>query len=246
MSGLGVFLFWQAMFETYPIKITNIANQYVPSNYGPTFSMMAENDMEPAYPPGACKEFILDSTYYTYSLQTASYVYYHLNSGNYKPVNIKEPKVVVGGTNEVEVKKALDCLSQVEDWLGIPRTIVKSVPESVFLFMMHPRWIIAPPMLSFYGLIIRAAIRQHEINTSFQKTFDKHYTSGYCGVYTDHSYFQMGRPAIVSLLKYGDLTVFEQDMAKHWVSCTDIHNRGIGAWGYGTFRKTMPHWYGFF
>jgi len=230
------------MFEIYstPLSLASytVQPQYL-SQY-PTFSMMSEADGVPSYNGGACKEFILDSTYYTIRLHSTY-------GASYRRVDVKYPRVIVGHIKESDAERALDCLKQFEDYIGIPRSVVKiSNNQLFFVFAPHTRWIVSPPMLSFYGLIIRAAVRQHVLGESFQDLFNKYYKIEQTGTYIDQSYFRLAKPAVEALLEYGDEAIFGTDMEKNWVVCSDIHNRGVSAWGGGTYRQTMPHWYRFF
>lgn len=220
---------------------------HTPYNGMPNFALVAADDSGLIYNACACKEYILDYTYYTVLGDKAKNPY-----GKCKAASLDEVKLFVGAYTE-HLPKTLDLLHQVEDALGIPLSVAYKIRADL-IYVGHKRWLIAPPMLSLYGLIIRSS-RFHKIGDTYRQAFDKFWAEGFRATsYTDFGIWTGGKPFVTNLLKWGDQRIFGTDIKRNWPEIKSvapyvpnknicIHGRGVQATGTGQMKADMPHWY---
>lgn len=111
---------------------------------------------------------------------------------NGEPVYINNAKKdyleYVTSEHDKSIHRALHVLNVIEKELGWRKTVIKKVNHclsnrhNLYLFIASPRWILAPPLLSLYTLIIRSGTFKNiskiksidELSTAYSKTTKEH------------------------------------------------------------------------
>lgn len=229
--------------ETFPVAV----GTFVPVYHGVCMALLAENG-HPVYSIGACKEYVLD-----YTLAAV-----HKGGSIYCTKNhacLKEVRLAVYGLGDL-VLCSLDLLNRFENALDIPPTQVyrTSVPNLV-VFRGDKRWMMAPPLLSLYALLVRVG-RSHQLGKTLKEALDSFweaqipppsavYDAKYWEKNTDRQYMKQAKVGIECILRHGDRAVFGEDMKENWEPGTDIHNRGIIAYSEKALKVKHPEWYKF-
>lgn len=207
-------------------------------------------DKTPAYGIGVCKEYILDCTLNSLRKGHSNGMY-----NAYRTVSLQEVQLIVCGLQN-KLINSLNLLRSFEDILNMPPTVVNKAGEGL-IFRGNKRWMIAPPMLSLYALLIRSA-RSCDVNKSMDENLNYLYSyvrsdpsspnyyndySKYASLWTDSNSIIQARLGIECILTYGDIKVFGTNMEENWPAGTDIHNRGIIAFSQGHLYKNYKNWY---
>jgi hypothetical protein len=226
------------MYPLYPSKLPFATKQAVCNPY---FGLVDDAGTDLVHPPYSCKEYLLDYVYMTHNKDAPCMYAITTN----KKACLTELRVMVGCFEFIE--NSLDLINQVESHLNIENSLLFVLPnnDKAHVFRGSPKWMIAPPMLSFYSLLVRAG-RVHKKNTSYKETFDKMFVwKGLVGGYPppDSAIWRGGMPAIKAIMEHGYEEIFGKDVLKNWPRCNDIHMRGINMMGIGYYKKAMPHWY---
>lgn len=203
----------------------------------PTYVHMAMlgKDGKQAHVIGLCKEYVLDCVYKSVHPQSAFNSLYAIH---YAPVFLDKVQVIVHGLNGW-ANNSLHLINLVEKTLDMPQTTLTELPGQYHVFQGNRRWLISPPMLSLYTLLIRAgrSCDGGDLDTATQAYYN-------CkGMNTDVGYMKQARPGLEHILTYGDRFVFGNNMAANWTSCGDIHGRGIINFSSGGLYDLQPRWY---
>lgn len=233
------------MFPTYPVELKGIPDMGE-NPYGdyPYFCLVGSKGDALTHSPSPCKEYILDYAYY--AITGCKSIFLHQRSGLKMGVCpgdqvacLEEVRLVVNNFHR-RIGHGMDLLNQVEDHLKIPRSVPFALPNNKVAYVVRgsARWLIAPPMLSFYALLIRSG-RLHQKGEKWQDYF--------ANVTVDQGIWFGAKPGIDVIMKHGDIAVFGEDIKKNWKpGWEDIHNRGIQTFGNGALREKMPEWYKLF
>ncbi len=226
------------LYPPYPAEIKFTLSG--PTYGNPYFCLVDEEGTNLVYTPYTCKEYLLDYVYMTRNpTQGCTYA-----ANNGKKACLTELRVMVGGFNEF-LEPAIDLVNQVEKDLNIENSLIFSIPNntSSVVFRGSPKWMVAPPMLSLFSLLVRAG-RVHKKDTPYKETFSKFLAwDGKGTPPPDIAIWKGAKPAIDAIMEKGYKEIFGEDPAKNWPLCGDIHSRGINMMGTGYYKKAMPHWY---
>lgn len=180
----------------------------------------------------SCKEYALDHTLAT--IKTSPYRY------NSNKVYLEEARLVVSGLGQ-RVANSLAAVNLMETVLSIPLSVVLPVQGEIVLFRGHKTWFISPPMVSLYTLMVRNG-RYYELGWTLEQFFD-FMVDGKINGQKDTALFQQAIKGIRCILAHGWQAVFGADLKANWPNGTDIHGRGICAFGLGTLSSQHPDWY---
>lgn len=156
------------------------------------------------------------------------------------------------------VPKCLMFLNQIEDRLGIKKTVARCVsnPEKKYLnekawvFTGSKRWLKSPPMISLYALLIRVGF-SHKPDESFMATIHdicENERPTYQSV--DKFRLRTAKKGFYRILVHGDKKIFHRKIEDNYPSDIDIHTMhnkmGISAFSSNVACDKMPHWYRLF
>lgn len=208
-----------------------------------------------------CKDFLQDMIYATLHNKTID-IYQFKYDPNHDPQPcLKKIRLLVANANDskfkIKIFNSLDMINQVEEKLGIKKSIVRECwlpPEKykksgVWLFEGSKRWLNAPPMLSLYSLLIRVGFA-HKIGTNFEKTIEE-VANGQLKPYQkrDATWLKHARPGIEKILRIGDRKIFFRDIKNNYPAAKKvdvIHNRlGINSFANEMQNQstTVPYWH---
>ena len=171
-----------------------------------------------------------------------------------------------------KVENVVDFVNQFEKKIHLIRTNAyecEPTPEKwkktggVWMFEGSGRWMIAPPMISLYTLLLRCGFA-HKKGDDFDKTC-KAIIDGtakitndkglrYSGCYDD-TYLDQGQPAIQAIMKHGYRRIFGKDAKKNFPKGIDIDTMhgdcGIvgfselinGGQDFGEIKTHVAHWF---
>lgn len=177
----------------------------------------------------------------------------------HKPIYTKKLRIIIACSKDLHfrdrIHHMLDFLNQIEDILHIKRTTIRECakpPEKykaggIWLLESHKRWMISPPMLSMYTLMIRIGL-VHTIGDKADSSMFKVQTGlvkGY-GRY-DKGQMKAARKGVDCILRLGDKKIFSNDMRKNYpafVSLKDMHKyMGIVGFSKKYTKHYMLQWH---
>ena len=161
---------------------------------------------------------------------------------------------------KIKIKNALDMVNQVEEKLGIKKSILRECwlpPDNleksgVWLFEGSKRWLNSPPMLSLYSLLIRVGC-VHTIGVNFEKTIND-IISGELKPYQkkDALWLKHAKLGIEKILRLGDRRIFYRHMKDNYpnLNIDVIHNQ-LGITGFSADLQdeakgrsvNVPYWH---
>ena len=146
----------------------------------------------------------------------------------HKPIYTEHLRLIIACSRDRHfgdrMPSMLDFLHQIEDSLGIKRTTVRECadpPEKykaggIWLLEGHKRWMMAPPMLSMYTLMLRIGL-VHTIGDEADLSMLKVQVGvvrGY-GRY-DKGQMKGAQKGVDRILRLGDQRIFSNDMKKNY------------------------------
>lgn len=182
-------------------------------------------------------------------------------------VSLSKLRVLVAFTQdkklEKNLKQALDALNQMEKQLGLVRTTMDQAEGlsaelgPVFYIEGSRRWMIAPPMLSLFFLVLRNG-EFHAPGEKYTSLFPK-MKSNYHHWQDDREYFVNAEKAIEYFLKQKYWKVFGKNELENWGS---VYDSGLGIYNFiwaterakglvpgpdsasllKAYQKAFPHW----
>jgi hypothetical protein len=110
----------------------------------------------------------------------------------------------------------------------------------------HRRWIISPPMVSFYTLLVRLGF-SHKVGSAATET-TRGIMDGSIKAYqpVDRSRLTGSWSGIERIMNEGDRKIFGSDMAKNYpasVGANAVHGLGIMGFSSEYTKTVMPNWY---
>ena len=212
-----------------------------------------------------CKDFLHDVVYS--SINSRPFEIYRFSYDpciNPKPC-VKQTRILIANARDSKfIKKipsVIDFINQIEDRIGIPPSIarrcINPLPEysqdKVCLIQGHKRWIMSPPMLSLYTLLIRIGFA-HFLGQEYQTTI-KALKEGIIKPYQtkDNKLINEIEAALHKIIRIGDKKLFYRDMKLNYpnsISVDTMHNRmGIASFANDMIAKNagqpvmMPYWH---
>ena len=205
-------------------------------------------DFKQCHPFIWCKDFLHDVVFSTLNKKPIEIYKFKFDpKKNPNPCLDKIRLMITNSKDRNFAKKipdVLDFINQVENHLKIRKSIVRQCanpPESykktgVFMFEGSRRWVLAPPMLSLYSLLLRVGF-SHTAGVPFKKTIND-IISGDVKPYQkkDKDYLRETTLALEKILRLGDRKIFNPKIQSNYPSHLDIdliHNR-LGVVGFST------------
>jgi hypothetical protein len=219
-----------------------------------------------------CKDFMQDAIH-GHINKSATHIYgFSYDPKLDPPISMDRTRIMITNWKDAEFgekvqKRVLPLLHEVEDILGISHTVVEKCAKipprygrsGVWLLDSDKKWMKAPPLISFYTLLIRIGMMRQEgdnLEETLRKFRDGEVTSYYSeNRDQDKEQVEGAESGIKKILKHG-LTLFNRTMNANypkvqnakgkWVSIYTIHDRaGIVAFSRKTTKDLFPHWHRF-
>ena len=209
---------------------------------------LVSSDYKQCHPFIWCKDFLHDVIYATLNEKPIEIYKFKFDpSKNPNPCLDKIRLMITNAKDKNFTKKipdVLDFINQVEKHLKIKKSIVRKCenpPEAykktgVFMFEGSRRWLLAPPMLSLYSLLLRIGFC-HKAGDNFKKTIDDIITEKVKPYQRkDKDYLNEINLAFEKILRLGDRKIFNRNIQSNYPSHLNIdliHNR-LGVVGFST------------
>lgn len=154
------------------------------------------------------------------------------------------------------VERSREFLNLVEKAMGMPsRTRVFRCPNppksyaktGIYLFSGSGDWLLAPPMVSCYALMVRAGFA-HVPGKTYMETIDD-IINNKVGQYQEFDADQLSasKPGLKRLVNAGYRNVFAREMKANYppgIYCEEMHNNfGFVAFSAGTTAQYAPGWH---
>lgn len=156
-----------------------------------------------------------------------------------------------------KMEKSIKFLNEFEEELGMePKSMLYKCidpPEffkqnGVYLIEGSDRWLIAPPMLSLYTLLIRIGCKHLKKNGNWRTTCEK-IASGEISQYQNNDQYQIqtAMKGINHILKHGDKKIFGEERAKNYPNDIETgtlhHYTGIVGFTQRYNPEKFPGWF---
>ena len=205
-----------------------------------------------------CKDFLQDAVMAMHHGKSVSIYGFEYDPKQYEPISMDHMKMAITNSVDAElgdrIPNMIDFLHQFERKLRLIRTRVREVKNppkkyskcGVYLLDGSNRWLLSPPLLSMYTLLIRMGFT-HKKGDKYNVTM-KNMSSDKIGSYQTQDINQLNRAkkGIERILKCGYLKIFFKDPIKNFpdVGVGSMHNSmGICAFSDNHTRSYVKHWH---
>ena len=177
----------------------------------------------------------------------------------HKPIYTDRLRIIIACSKDRHFRDRmpgmLDFLHQIEDKLGIKETSIRECSSpppkyaagGIWLLDSHKRWMMAPPMISMYTLMLRLGL-VHQLGETPESTMLK-IEMGLVRPYgsKDKSQMKSAKRGIVRILRLGDQRIFGSDIHLNYpsfVPLCDMHDE-MGIIGFARKRTAyyIPRWH---
>ena len=204
-----------------------------------------------------CKDFLQDAVQAVHHGKAIGIYGFTYNPATCEPLYMERTRIALANAHDPEfaskVPNAVDFLNQFEKQLKLVRTVArpcsnsqKTYANGIFIFDASSRWMISPPMLSMYTLLLRIGFC-HTKDEDYAETIKK-VIEGKIVPYQrdDKVYLTSAKAGIDKILKYGYSRIFYKDPKKNFPDCntSSMHNSsGIVSFSTGTSKSVVNHWH---
>lgn len=212
-----------------------------------------------------CKDYLHDAIAASVWGRKCSNMYFAYDPSTDPEIYKERTRIIIGNKEdtdlETKIPALLEFLNQFEQRIHLLHTTAfKCVPppdhfkdSGCFMLEGSSRWMLAPPMLSLYSLLIRVGLN-HILGDNFDETVDnvimkkvEPLPRGVVGC-NDHEYLKAAMPGIERILRLGYARVFHRDIKDNYPS-VDInymhHKTGIVSYANKLCELYFPHWFRF-
>lgn len=208
-----------------------------------------------------CKDFLQDA-YLAYITKSVRQIYgFKYDYKKAVPLAMKSTKLLLVNRSDkrfkAKMKKAVDFLNQIEKELKMRKKTVlyeclnppKAFADTgVFLMEGNKRWMMSPPMISLYTLLIRVGSKHLKKHGTWRDTI-KMMLAGDVKPYqvSDKQQLQTSIKGIEHIIKHNDRKIFGNNLTKNYpksIGTSTIHNdSGICSFSNGYISSTFPTWF---
>jgi len=227
-------------------------------NSGLEYSFVSKDNKQ-CCPFVYCKDFLQDALMAVHHQCPVNIYGFEYIAQSCEPICSEKTRIAITNAKDSKfsekIPAMLHFLRQVERKLKLIRTTslrVNNPPSKyakcgVFLLEGSSRWMLSPPMISMYSLLIRIGF-VHTIGDSYEKTIEN-VAKGTVNPYQSNDKVQIekAKSGIEKILKYGYAKLFWKDIVKNYpkVNTSSMHNYfGIMAFSEPKNPYKQPkHWH---
>lgn len=230
-------------------------------NSGLEYAFLTEN-FEMIHQLVYCKDFMQDAIAGLLNNKTMSIYGFSYDPKNNLPIYLKKTRLLITNYGDKTFPNRIDAskefLNQVEKKLKMVRTqiykdtnVLKNYSASgAFVYDGSSRWMISPPMISLYTLLIRISLA-HKPGTDFMETIDGICNGQIQPIQTDDkNQLSKAKKALNWILEKTDKNLFSKNRIENYnnkgkeIPVHEMHNNfGIVSYAYGTPKNYFPEWY---
>lgn len=148
-------------------------------NKGLEYALISEDDKQ-ICPFVYCKDFLQDVVYASVNNRAIQIHKFEYNPHKDGHITTEKTKILIANANDIvfflRLPIVLDFLHQIEECLNLEKTELiccEAIPDKyksgVFLLQADYKWLLSPPLLSLYSLLVRIGF-VHTENDSFRNT----------------------------------------------------------------------------
>lgn len=208
-----------------------------------------------------CKDFLHDAVYNAiYNTKKSIYGYHCSPKEGQPPIDLNKMRVLLANSGDRKMRDKIpacvEFMHQIETALKMSLSTVRECTNppyhyavgGVWLFESSKRWLLAPPMVSLYTLLVRVGF-SHIRGTPFLTTINKiidYSVKPY--QYEDRDRLVKSKDGILYILKHGDRRIFFSEIKKNYprVKIGCLHNDlGIVGFSKKVTKDLIPHWHRF-
>lgn len=205
-----------------------------------------------------CKDFLHDAVFATHREKHIEIYGFSFDPRRREPINMDRLRMAVTCSKDKtftsKVPRIIDFLNRIEEELRLIRTRavpVENPPEKyaksgIFILEGSNRWMLSPPMLSLYTLLVRVGC-VHKVGTKFSTTVSQ-ILSGNLRPYQENDGYQLrdAKTGMDKILKHGYAKIFFKDPKKNYpdMSADEMHEE-MGICGYSSemSKYYIKHWH---
>ncbi len=211
---------------------------------------LISKDNKQVCPLMLCKDFLQDAVWAWHNNRSCSIYGFTYNRKTGIPICFERTKIALGNGADPQFSDKMplmvDFINQFEQKIKLVRSSVRKISNPVtkyksgmWLMESSNRWMIAPPMLSLYGLLVRVGFT-HKKGAKYENTI-KALIDGKVNPYqnNDKGQIAQAKPGIDLILKYGYTKIFGKSIKKNYPGEADIHTMhgGTGICAFSGRRK---------
>jgi hypothetical protein len=226
---------------------------------GMEYSFVSD-DYRQVHPMVYCKDFLHDAIFATVNKNKVSVYSFSYDQKKDIPIPRLRTRLAITNSSDPDfgskIENILDLLNQVEKELKFIATTVRrcvAPPQKkyekcgVYLFEGSKQWMMAPPMLSLFTLLLRVGAC-HKKGTPFKETLQGVESKKIPQYQTsDSNFLKTGMVGIERILSEKPSKIFGRSLVKNYpkgLSGGTIHNNfGIVAFSRSTTKTWCSHWH---
>jgi hypothetical protein len=205
-----------------------------------------------------CKDFMQDAIAGYLQNKTMSIYGFSYNPKTCLPIYSKKTRLLFTNCSDKAMANRIpgskDFLNQIEKKLKMHRTQIYTAfdppkqyaKSGVYIYDGSKRWMISPPMISLYTLLMRVSL-VHKVGDDFMNTVTGVSSGKIPGMQTEDQYqMKNAEKAFKWILDKGDRKLFFTNQIDNFKdqSVNTMHNDlGIVAYSSGCPKKNFPKWY---
>ena len=243
-------------------------------NAGLEYCFVSEDNRQ-VCPMVFCKDFLQDAIWAWYNNRIAQIYGFKYSRKTGVPLCLTQTRIALANSSDVKfsdkIPRMLEFVNAYERKLRLMRTTAVKVSNTpkryksgVWLLKSSSRWMLAPPMVSLYSLLLRVGFN-HKQGQKIETTV-KRLLNGDDEPYqrNDRSFFESAQDGIDYILKHGYIRVFYRKPENNYpksIEVNDLHeSAGIVAFStkikqkqsrrrnaaelsYYCYAADIPHWY---
>jgi len=242
-----------------PVKIEWLTKKYGLSQVYSTGLeyCFISRDWKQCCPMVYCKDFLQDAIQATYHEKSVSIYGFTYNPQTCEPLYMRRTRMALGNASDSgfsdKIPNVMDFLHQFEKKLRLVRSKARQVENppkryksGVWVIESSNRWILSPPMLSLYTLLLRVGFC-HTKGEDFAETIKK-IIAGKISPYqsNDKKQLSQAKDGIDKILKFGYAKIFFKNPKKNYpaITTSSMHNHtGICSFTSGASMSHVQHWH---
>lgn len=180
-----------------------------------------------------CRDFLHDAVWAYINKSVCNIHRFNYKYGEYPNIDLKKMRMLVFLQKEdknfkAKIKRAQKILHHYENMAGWPKSRISTVVDEnqMILFTGSARWMLSPPLVSMYTLLIRLGdknIEEFKTDKELQKIYEKLGNTKYCGNDNDLRYIRDCYDKLDIVIKYHE-ELFGKKIEENYPSGIDKHS----------------------